>query len=78
MHIILCMCIHVCMCVCACVCIYIHTYVNTCTSNNTVLLKFRTWIFNQDRRRKLEQRCEMAEIKRTLSQKEKWNYIDSA
>lgn len=65
--------IHVYFCVCICVCVYI--YVNTCTSNNIGLLKFRTWILNQGRRPKPEQRGEMerAEIKRSG-----WNDTDNA
>ena len=68
--------VYVYTCIYVCICIYVNTY----TSNNTVLLKFGTWIFNQGRRPKLEQRCETerAEIKRTLSQKEWWNDIDNA
>lgn len=54
---------YICVCSYVCICIYVNTY----TSNNTVLLKFGTWIFNQGRRPKPEQRCEMerAEVKRS-------------
>ena len=57
--------VYVYTCIRVCMCMYI--YMNTRINNNTVLLKFRTWILNRGRRPKPEQRCETerAEIKRS-------------